>query len=86
MRVRPIRESDRAEWLELRRALWPTESREELERELGGLLESRERWGLFIAESEGRAVGFIECSLRDGAPGCLLGYVTTENGEEKEWD
>ena len=24
--------------------------------------------------------------LRDGAPGCLLGYVTTENGEEKEWD
>ena len=24
--------------------------------------------------------------LRDGAPGCLLGYITTENGEEKEWD
>jgi len=24
--------------------------------------------------------------LRDGAPGCLLGYITTENGVEKEWD
>ena len=24
--------------------------------------------------------------LRDGAQGCLLGYVTPENGEEKEWD
>ena len=24
--------------------------------------------------------------LRDGAPGCLLGYITTEGGVEKEWD
>jgi hypothetical protein len=24
--------------------------------------------------------------LRDGARGCLLGYVTPEGGEEKEWD
>jgi len=24
--------------------------------------------------------------LRDGSNGCLLGYVTTEDGEEIEWD
>lgn len=24
--------------------------------------------------------------LRDGAQGCLLGYVTPDNGIEKEWD
>jgi len=24
--------------------------------------------------------------LRDGAPGCLLGYITPEGGVEKEWD
>jgi hypothetical protein len=29
----------------------------------------------------------VRChQLRDGAPGCLLGYVTPEGGVEKEWD
>ena len=29
----------------------------------------------------------VRChALRDGANGCLLGYVTPEGGEEKEWD
>jgi hypothetical protein len=29
----------------------------------------------------------VRChQLRDGANGCLLGYVTTEGGVEKEWD
>jgi len=29
----------------------------------------------------------VRChALRDGANGCLLGYVTPEGGAEKEWD
>jgi hypothetical protein len=29
----------------------------------------------------------VRChQLRDGAQGCLLGYVTPEDGVEKEWD
>lgn len=29
----------------------------------------------------------VRChQLRDGSPGCLLGYVTPEGGVEKEWD
>ena len=29
----------------------------------------------------------VRChALRDGSPGCLLGFVTTPDGVEKEWD
>ena len=29
----------------------------------------------------------VRChALRDGSPGCLLGFVTTTDGVEKEWD
>ena len=29
----------------------------------------------------------VRChQLRDGSPGCLLGFVTTADGVEKEWD
>ena len=29
----------------------------------------------------------VKChALRDGSPGCLLGFVTTPDGVEKEWD
>lgn len=35
-------------------------------------------WITFVAEHEGKLVGFIECSLRDRAPGCRadrIGYI-----------
>ena len=29
----------------------------------------------------------VRChALRDGSPGCLLGFITTSDGVEKEWD
>ena len=29
----------------------------------------------------------VRChQLRDGSPGCLLGFLTPQGGEEKEWD
>jgi hypothetical protein len=29
----------------------------------------------------------VRChQLKDGSPGCLLGFLTPEGGEEKEWD
>jgi aminoglycoside 6'-N-acetyltransferase I len=70
--IRPVRKSDRREWLRMRRALWPNGA-DDHPREIDSYLRKpRRRWPVFVAQVEGRAglAGFLEASLRDRAEGC----------------
>jgi aminoglycoside 6'-N-acetyltransferase I len=68
--IRTILESDRSDWVRLREALWPgspsdhdEETREYFEQRLETPI-------VFVAEVDGRAVGFLELDFRKYAPGC----------------
>ena len=70
MTIRQIVESDRDDWVRLREALWPgsladheAETREYFERKGEAPL-------IFVAERDGRLVGFLELDYRKYAPGC----------------
>ena len=70
MKIREIVETDRADWVRLREALWPgslsdhdTETRKYFEN-------PPEAPFVFVAEAEGRLVGFLELDYRKYAPGC----------------
>lgn len=68
--VRQIDANDHADWLRMRRALWPgslsdhdAETLRYFEKGNGNLL-------VLVAEVDGRAVGFLELDQRKYAPGC----------------
>jgi aminoglycoside 6'-N-acetyltransferase I len=70
MTIREITERDRLDWLRLRESLWPSslsdhdlETQRYFEDQPSGLI-------VFLAETEGRAVGFLELDFRKYAPGC----------------
>jgi molybdopterin synthase catalytic subunit/GNAT superfamily N-acetyltransferase len=81
MMIRPVHESDRAEWRRMRDALWP----EYPAQEVGGEIEkffkfrSQNRSEVFIAERPGgRLGGFVEVGQRIFADGCgtsPVGYL-----------
>ncbi|HSW31538.1 MAG TPA: aminoglycoside 6'-N-acetyltransferase [Longimicrobiales bacterium] len=65
--------TDRAEWLRMRRALWPTSDDDEHTREVSGFLESAVApVAVFVADREagGSLGGFLEMGLRSYAEGC----------------
>lgn len=73
--VREIIETDRVDWVRLRDALWPdslsdhqAETRKHFENRSTALL-------VFVAEVEGRIVGFVEMDFRPYAPGCATSPV-----------
>jgi aminoglycoside 6'-N-acetyltransferase I len=75
MRLREAEARDRAEWLRMRVALWPgsradhdVETREYFQQPDGHMR-------TFVAEDEGRLVGFLELDLRKYAPGCASSPV-----------
>jgi len=68
--IREIVEGDRGHWVRLRDALWPgslsdheTETRTYFEKRLEAPI-------VFVAEADGRLVGFLELDYRKYAPGC----------------
>jgi aminoglycoside 6'-N-acetyltransferase I len=75
MTIRAINESDRPDWVRMRDALWPgslmdheSETREYFEKRLNAPV-------VFVAESGGRLVGFLELDYRKYAPGCTSSPV-----------
>ena len=77
MRIRKVSQKDKLQWVALRAELWPKADLDQLRNEVHKLLEDA-NWGIFVAEHEGKIVGFIECSIRDMAPGChtnRIGYI-----------
>lgn len=74
MRVRAAAPSDLDALVAMRSSLWPdaapAEHRAEAEAILGGRPRSTLPLALFVAERDGRVVGFAEVSLRSHADGC----------------
>ena len=80
MDVRPLKAADRDAWLALREELWPDYTASQLDSDVDGFFAGSVKWGVFVAEVEGRLIGFIECSLRDSAPGCNSSPVAYVEG------
>ena len=77
MEIRKATRQDTSEWVTLRTQLWPRANPDELRGDADKLLDDSS-WAIFIAEHEGKVVGFIECSIRDKAPACetnRIGYI-----------
>jgi aminoglycoside 6'-N-acetyltransferase I len=73
--IRQIVESDRVEWVCLRDALWPG-SLSDHDAETRTYFEMRpEAPVVFVAEIDGRLVGFLELDYRKYAPGCVSSPV-----------
>jgi aminoglycoside 6'-N-acetyltransferase I len=76
--VRPAAGADRAEWIRLRRALWPEADSAELASEIDAILASDRLAAFVAARPGGRLAGLVEASLRDVAEGCAtspVGYI-----------
>ena len=77
--IRKLRLRERLPWLELRQALWPDSSKDELSREQVKILADSKRQCIFVAATpDGALVGFVEVSLHDYAEGCTthpVGYL-----------
>jgi aminoglycoside 6'-N-acetyltransferase I len=68
--IRHVVEADRADWVRLRDALWPG-SLSDHERETREYFDTRaNRPVVFVAEGDGRIIGFLELDDRKYAPGC----------------
>lgn len=82
MLIRPVTRADRDSWARLRQALWPspaTEHGETIDRYFaGGAQEPLE--ALLAVDAQGRAIGFIELSIRAYAEGCATDRVAFIEG------
>jgi aminoglycoside 6'-N-acetyltransferase I len=77
MKIREITGKDKSEWISLRAQLWPRHDPDQLRDEVEKMLQDS-NGAMLVAEHEGKIVGFIECSIRDKAPGCettRIGYI-----------
>jgi len=75
MTIRLLVESDRPDWVRLRDALWP-DSLWDHETETQQYFETRADVPIvFLAEVDGRIVGFLEMDYRKYAPGCTSSPV-----------
>lgn len=73
--VRAILESDRADWVRLRDALWPG-SLADHDGDTRRYFDDRAKEPVvFVAEVDGRVVGFLELDFRKYAPGCASSPV-----------
>jgi aminoglycoside 6'-N-acetyltransferase I len=69
VRIRKVSQKDKLQWVALRAQLWSRAELDQLLSKVDKMLEDAKR-GIFIAEHQGKIVGFIECSIRDKATGC----------------
>ena len=80
MTIREIVESDRADWVRLRDALWPG-SLWDHDVETRTYFESRStRMIVFVAEVQAHIVGFLEMDFRPYAPACVSSPVPFVEG------
>ncbi len=70
MTIREIVENDRLEWVRLRDALWPGSLSDHEAETRKYFSERSEVPTVFVAEADGRLVGFLELDYRKYAPGC----------------
>ncbi len=79
MKIRPVTEDDREEWLRMRKALWPQHDPDELRAAVAAVPSAPDREAVFVAEREGGGLcGLVEASVRPRAEGCItenVGYL-----------
>jgi aminoglycoside 6'-N-acetyltransferase I len=68
--IRRIAESDRSHWVRMRDALWPGSLADHDAETRAHFDSSAETPIVFVAESAGQVVGFLELDYRKYAPGC----------------
>lgn len=77
--IRPLSESDLAEWLRLRQQLWDGSSEEDHKDEMVDIIENPESQLVVVADSgDGRLGGFLEASIRSHVEDCdteNVGYL-----------
>jgi len=73
--VRLIRPEDLAEWLRLRRRLWPHTPEHRQIEEAYSILSQSEANPVFVADAGGELAGFVGVSMRDHVEGCETGPV-----------
>jgi len=67
--VRAVTDADHPAWAAMRSKLWPEADPKELESELAGLFALDPPYSVYIAEEDGRQIGFIELWVRNYAEG-----------------
>lgn len=79
MKIRRAQETDREEWLRLRKKLWPLSSASGHLAEMQQMTASPDRRVVFMFEGpEGRIAGFVEASIREDfqtVAGEAMGYI-----------
>jgi aminoglycoside 6'-N-acetyltransferase I len=80
MKVRTLVAADIREWVELRAALWPDQSLDELEVEGRAALAKDPPLVVFVAEVDSVLAGFIEFGFRSVAEGCETSPVPYVEG------
>jgi aminoglycoside 6'-N-acetyltransferase I len=73
--IRPIVESDRSDWVRMRHALWPGSLSDHDAETLRYFDERATSPVVFVADVNGRLVGFFELDYRKYAPGCTSSPV-----------
>jgi aminoglycoside 6'-N-acetyltransferase I len=68
--IREMGAADRAAWVAMRHALWPSETSEAHAHALDVLLGRGNAWGFVAETAAGIAAGFAEVAIRDYANGC----------------
>jgi len=75
--IRRVTQEDKAEWLRMRKGIWPEAPDEYLDYDMDDVLSS-DRNAVFFALIKGSPVGMIEVRLRESAEGCFsspVGYL-----------
>ena len=79
MKIRTVNESDTADWLRMRTALWPELPEDHPVEIKQFFAEAREDLATFVAEAgDGQLCGFLEAGTRPYAEGCRsspVGYI-----------
>ncbi|HNQ15355.1 MAG TPA: GNAT family N-acetyltransferase [Pyrinomonadaceae bacterium] len=73
--VRPLVESDLAEWFRLRCLLWDELSEDDHKSEMLGIYEHPDTQLVVVADVDGRLAGFLEASIRPFVEDCETDHV-----------
>jgi len=79
--VRPLQpDTDRAEWIRMRHALWPEVDEQVHMREEAAQLEPVSATVFVVDRGDGKLGGFAEALIKDWAEGCFSGRVAYVEG------
>ncbi|OUL33503.1 GNAT family N-acetyltransferase [Nostoc sp. T09] len=81
MKIFPVNQDDFDTWLNLALQLWPDDSPEEMHASLSNILQSPREAAFLIKDDSGRAIGFMNLSLRyEYVPGATQSPVAYIEG------